>query len=534
MTTPAAPTDPKRATRTRGRNRAIAAAAILLAWGVGLGALVDREFFRERSAVLAEAAMRLGPSTSFYVVEQDGRQIGFASTTIDTSTTTFEVVDYFTADLPLGTGVFRASARSVITLSRALALRAFDVQFESADSPMSVTGQAEGDSVVSFVLQLPGQPADSQRIRVGGPILLPTLIPAAAMLVADPAVGRTVTIASFDPRTMTTQDMKLRFTAESLFTLVDSAAYDSTRMEFVPALVDTVRAWRLAPEDAAGFTGWVDAQGRVVETTQPGGIKLRRMAYEIAFENWRRTRGATPSTSTAPAGGILEGTAIAAGALPGKDGPDRLRVRLSGVSLSGFDLQGGRQRLEGNDLTIEREREEALRADWSLATRTAGWRQRFEPELRAEPLLQADAREIIQLAVRIAGRDRDPRVVAEKINRWVHDSLAKEITVSVPNALQVLRTRRGDCNEHTQLFTALARAAGIPTRIATGVAYVDGKFYYHAWPEVRLADWVAVDPTFGQFPADAAHLRFVRGGLTRQGELLRLVGNLRIEVLDAR
>ena len=519
--------------RVRRRNRLIAAVSILLAWGVGVGMLVDREYFREKSAVLAEAAMRLGPSTSFYMVEQDGKQIGFASTTIDTSTTTFEVVDYFIADLPLGDQIFRATARSVITLSRALALQSFDVQFESADAPMSVTGQAEGDSVVSFILQLPAQPPDSQRIRVGGPILLPTLIPAAALLVSDPKVGSSVTLASFDPRTMTTQNVKLRFEAESLFTLVDSARYDSTLMAFVPALTDTVRAWKLVPEDAGGFTGWVDSQGRVVETTQPGGIKLRRMAYEIAFENWRRTRGAATATNV-PAGGILEGTAIAAGALPGRDGPSRLRVRLSGVSLNGFDLQGGRQQLAGNDLTIERESAAALTADWSLATRSAGFRQRFEPELRAEPLLQVENTEIIRLATRIAGADRDPRVVAEKLNRWVYDSLEKAITVSIPNALQVLRTRRGDCNEHTQLYTALARALGIPTRIATGVAYVDGKFYYHAWPEVRLGDWVAVDPTFGQFPADAAHLRFVRGGLTRQGELLRLVGNLRIEVLDAR
>jgi hypothetical protein len=383
-------------------------------------------------------------------------------------------------------------------------------------------------------MQVPGQPADSQRLRVQGPILLPTLVPAAAMLVNDPKVGRTVTVASFDPRTMTTQDMRLRFTAESLFTLVDSARFDSTAMRFVPALEDTVRAWKLAPEDAGGFAGWVDAQGRVVETTQPGGIKLTRMAYEIAFENWRRTRGTAVASTAAPAGGILEGTAISAGVLPGRDGPSSLQVRLGGVSLSGFDLQGGRQQLRGDELTITREAPDVLAADWSLATVTTGFRQRFEPELRAEPLLQADDRAIIQLAVRIAGRERDPRVVAERINRWVHDSLQKVITVSVPNALQVLRTRRGDCNEHTQLFTALARAAGIPTRIATGVAYVDGKFYYHAWPEIRLRDWVAVDPTFGQFPADAAHIRFVRGGLTRQGELLRLVGNLRIEVLGAR
>ena len=130
------------------------------------------------------------------------------------------------------------------------------------------------------------------------------------------------------------------------------------------------------------------------------------------------------------------------------------------------------------------------------------------------------------------GADRDPRVVAEKINAWVHDSIADRVTFGVPNALQVLKTRTGDCNEHTQLFVALARAIGLPARIAAGLAYVDGKFYYHAWPEVLLGGWVAVDPTFGQFPADAAHLRLTVGGLPRQTELLRLMGNLQIDVLS--
>ena len=113
----------------------------------------------------------------------------------------------------------------------------------------------------------------------------------------------------------------------------------------------------------------------------------------------------------------------------------------------------------------------------------------------------------------------------------MHDSLTKRITFGVPNALQVLQTRSGDCNEHTQLFVALARAAGLPARIAAGLAYVDGKFFYHAWPEVLFDDWVAVDPTFGQFPADAAHLRLTVGGLGRQADLLRLMGPLKIDVL---
>ncbi|MBX7120059.1 MAG: transglutaminase-like domain-containing protein [Gemmatimonadaceae bacterium] len=527
----------------RGPRRTVLAVLILAAWATGVGLLVRREFFREQAAILAEAALRLGPSTSFFVVEQSGRQIGYASTTIDTSSAQFEVTDFFTADLPVGGRDFRASARSVITLSRGLALRTFDVAVESAVAPLRVTGRAEGDSAVVYRMEMPGQPADSQRLAVRGPILLPTLIPAAAVLVQPPEVGGTVTIASFDPATMAAKDLTLRIAAESLFSLVDSARFDSTAMRFVPALIDTVRAWQLVPTEGQGFSGWVDAQGRVVEATQPGGITLKRIAYEIAFENWRRaqiaagtntaaTRGTSGGAGTL--GDLLEGTAVAAGALPGVDGPDRLRVRLTGTSLDGFDLQGGRQRRAGDEVTIVREDAAALTADWSLASRTPGFRQRFAAELASEPLLQANDPAIVALAVRIAGTARDPQEVARRLNRWVHDSLAKEITISVPNALQVLRTRRGDCNEHTQLFAALARAVGIPTRIATGLAYVNGKFYYHAWPEVRLRDWVAVDPTFGQFPADAAHLRFVRGGLTRQGELLRLVGTLRVEVLDAR
>ncbi|HXV17109.1 MAG TPA: transglutaminase-like domain-containing protein, partial [Gemmatimonadaceae bacterium] len=120
------------------------------------------------------------------------------------------------------------------------------------------------------------------------------------------------------------------------------------------------------------------------------------------------------------------------------------------------------------------------------------------------------------------------------INRWVYDSLEKRITFGIPSALQVLRARGGDCNEHAQLFVALARAAGIPARVDAGLAYIDGKFYYHAWPEIFLHDWVAVDPTFGQFPADAAHLRFTIGGLGRQAEMIRLMGRLKIDVIGDR
>jgi transglutaminase-like putative cysteine protease len=158
----------------------------------------------------------------------------------------------------------------------------------------------------------------------------------------------------------------------------------------------------------------------------------------------------------------------------------------------------------------------------------------FEQYLNAEPLVQSDDPRIQAQARRIVGKVNNPRQAVELLNQWVYQTLEKKITVSVPSAVQVLETRRGDCNEHTVLFVALARALGIPARTAAGLMYVRGRFYYHAWPEVYLHGWVAVDPTWGQFPADAAHLRFTIGGLARQIELLRLIGKVEVQVLDSR
>src|SRR6476620_6619357 len=188
---------------------------------------------------------------------------------------------------------------------------------------------------------------------------------------------------------------------------------------------------------------------------------------------------------------------------------DALRVRLSGVDLAGFDIGG---QLSGDTLTIRRAPDSSMVIGDKIPYPRRDRESKFV-NVMPEPLIQSRDSAILQLARRLRGNDRDARIVAERINRWVHDSIADRITVGVPNALEVLKKRVGDCNEHTQLFVALARAVGIPARIAAGLAYVDGKFYYHAWPEVLLKDWVAVDPTFGQFPADAAHPRFTLGGI---------------------
>ena len=119
------------------------------------------------------------------------------------------------------------------------------------------------------------------------------------------------------------------------------------------------------------------------------------------------------------------------------------------------------------------------------------------------------------------------------INSWIYNNLDKKPTISIPNALDVLKTKSGDCNEHSVLFTALTRSIDIPTKIILGIVYLNGKFYYHAWNEVFLGKWVSVDSTFNQLPVDASHIKFLEGDISRSSEIMKLVGKLNLQIIDA-
>ena len=506
-----------------------AAVAILILWLAGLGFLAKRELFRPIMERFQAAAFRVAPGATFYAVYQGDRQIGFASSTIDTAARELVVTDFLVANVPIGRQRRRATATTRVHLTRGLRVTRFEAGLNFESGPVRATGEILPDSTLVLAIAAHGEPADTQRVKLGGPVLLPTLLPLAVALGAEPEVGRQYTLPVFDPASMGARDVRLAIRAESLFVVVDSARIDPGSKRWVSALTDTVRAWQVAAQDGSGFSGWVDAHGRIVEGAQLGIFTLKRTAYEIAYYNWKRDeREGEPTVATDD--DILETTAIAASAPIARDAVRRLRVRLADVPLDGYDLQGERQRLSGDTLVVAREREPLLHPGYDLR-RGPRPIARFARELAPEPLVQSRHPAIELLARRLADGETDPRVVAARINAWVHDSLEKRITLGVPSAVQVLRARSGDCNEHTQLYIALARAAGLPARSASGLALVGGKFYYHAWPEVWLGEWVAVDPTFGQFPADAAHLRFVTGGLAQQERLIRLIGHLDIEVL---
>jgi transglutaminase-like putative cysteine protease len=150
--------------------------------------------------------------------------------------------------------------------------------------------------------------------------------------------------------------------------------------------------------------------------------------------------------------------------------------------------------------------------------------------LRAEPLIQVNDPRIGAQLRQIVGRERNAAKVAARILNWVA-ALPHARTAGVPNAARTLQSRSGDCNELTVLYVALARAAGLPARPVSGLLWRRGNFYYHAWAEVYLGRWVAVDPLLAQFPADAGRVRMLEGALARAVDLTRAIGNLSLETL---
>jgi transglutaminase-like putative cysteine protease len=144
--------------------------------------------------------------------------------------------------------------------------------------------------------------------------------------------------------------------------------------------------------------------------------------------------------------------------------------------------------------------------------------------------VQARHPKILALARQLAGKNRDVWQVAQDINRWVHLNLAKEL-VDTMTALDALHERRGECQSHTYLFTALARAVGIPTRIVNGLVYSKeyAGFLYHAWPEVYVGEWRALDPTFGQNIVDATHIKLTEGAQDGAFYLMQFVGKVKID-----
>lgn len=508
--------------------RRVLGTTIVLVWLGMVGWQARLEYFQPELTRLTEAALSLAPGINFYTLTMGGRSVGQATSRLDTLPDGFELEDVMNLELPALGQTGLAVARTRVILSPALVMESFSFTLDSEVGRFEASGTLRADTTLAVRIVSAGS-EQNLSFRLSQPPIMSSVVPIRVAMGGGLEVGETVRLPVFDPTSLSMRTVQVRVLEHDTLFVTDSAAIDDSG-RWTAARTDSVPAWRIA-EVFGGIQveSWVDADGRVLRASSPLGFAMEKTEYEIARQAQEDARlvSASPIDDD-----VILSTAVQSNVdLEDVEEFGELRFRLAGVDLEGFQLDGGRQTLRGDTLIVRRESWDALDPGYRLPYRFMDLRESLEPE----PLIQSDDERVIRLAREITARrsqwSQDPKDVARQLTGAVYSMLEKSITFSVPNAVQVLETRRGDCNEHTVLYVALARALGLPARTAVGLVYVNGAFFYHAWPEVWLDEWVAVDPTFGQYPADASHIRFVIGGLAQQIEIVRLIGNLDIEVL---
>jgi hypothetical protein len=475
-------------------NRTVIAAVIVLLWAAMAALLLQRQGWFETAP--SNAAPPMAPADSWMGI-------------------------YLPGDVPLGFVHYQRDVLDdggwTLQITGQLALNLFGQRAEMALSGSGVADEQgrlrKGDMTIRAgsgedgaqkvrILVEPEGPAEDAGLRAtvetGGEAFpmdfTPELLSVAggSMPAAMPPLepGETVHMEVVDPVSLEPTTARVESREERMVDLAGE------RIPVQVVVIETAEGTRMG--------AWIDDQGEVVRFETPIGFILQRIAPENAMDT---LDGGSPDMLLSMTKPELTGERPFRGA-------GRMHVRL---------LRRGAGEDEVEEMIIEPP--DALPEEGATAP---------EGFLAGDPFIQSDHPRIRSQAERIVGDAQDVRGKALRVYDWVYENLEKVPVASLPSALETLEARQGDCNEHSVLYAALARAVGVPTRIAVGLVWSDelDGFYYHAWPEVWLDGWVGMDPTLGQPVADATHIRLLTGGVERWPQLLPYLGGLQIEVVS--
>ncbi|NCN64477.1 MAG: transglutaminase domain-containing protein [Candidatus Altiarchaeum hamiconexum] len=115
-----------------------------------------------------------------------------------------------------------------------------------------------------------------------------------------------------------------------------------------------------------------------------------------------------------------------------------------------------------------------------------------------------------------SNKDIEDAVKAFRIAKFVYEYVTYDYNSEILSAEDVFNYGQATCMGYTNLFIAMCRSVGIPARAVGGIAYTNKGFERHSYAEVFIGkQWIPIDPTFLQLPADASHVAFYRDNEAR-------------------
>ncbi len=282
----------------------------------------------------------------------------------------------------------------------------------------------------------------------------------------------------------------------------------------------TAEALRVDVEDPRMTTTlYVSAKGDLLKATTPIGIDMAPLSEREALAPVE----SGPALDLASATSLVPDRAIA-----DAPGLTRLRLKITGVSLASVP-SGGHQSAR------------AVPGGWIVDVKPpmgdegarigGGGKGEFT---RASAYLPSDDPAMIAEARRLVGGETRTLPAAQRIRRAVYGLMKPNAGIGVlRDAREVFRTKEGVCRDYAVLTATLLRAAGIPTRLATGLVTWDGTFYYHAWCEVWDGrGWIGVDAAAPSDRISAGHVKLSEGNVDR-AFVFPMLGRAKVQVLVA-
>ena len=436
----------------------------------------------------------------WFTIYQHGKRTGYSHTEIRPLPEGYGLTEELFLRLDFLGDIQDLFTRVQAKLEPDFSLKSFTFHLQAGPVYYNLSGGIK-DGNLLLVSQMAGQER-SQKVPLSDPIYLGSGMKS---FIAQQHLreGNTYRLALFDPSTLSQTMVPLRVEAK------ETIQIGSRNLE----------AYRVVLEfHGVQLKTWVSPYGEVLKEEGFLGLTMVRSDRKDAVTNFAE---ATPAELVREAAVVPDRTIARPRLLKS------LRLQLTGITGEGWDLAGGRQQLSEGELLIVSEVLTQI-SSGQIPLSTTEMARDLQPSL----LVQSDEPILKEQAATIVGEEKDALRAVELISSWVYHNLDKRPTLSIPNAVGVYKLRAGDCNEHSVLFAALARSVGIPTRIVAGLLYTKGRFYYHAWNEVYVGEWITVDSLLNQVPADPTHVRLITGELDRQVHLVRALGRLGIKVID--
>ena len=330
-------------------------------------------------------------------------------------------------------------------------------------------------------------------------------------------------------------------------TLVVTTQLQARQLEPTPLLSGTYYLLRI--ESRVALAGglkldsvlWANRAGEVLKTS----------ALAMGLETYRTTRGEAldePVNQRFDLGydSVVRGAQAIQHAHSTRE--VRYRVELKSGDPTSVFVSGWTQRVRPLDehsaeVTVRGIAPDAIAA----AAGAEGWPADLEPaaaDRQPNSLVQSDDATVKALAAEAAGSETKPVQVACRLEKFVQKRIkSKNFSQALATAAEVAKSLEGDCTEHAVLLAAMARARGLPARVAIGLVYMESQqaFGYHMWNEIYVdKHWVPFDATLGQGGIGAAHLKLAHSNLKETNALTcflpvaQVLGQVSIEVLESR